>query len=208
MSLAGGYRRAAAGAAWLVLALPAAVQAAEGTAEAAGHEQPSLFAGDLGNVIWTVLIFLLLLTILGKYTWRPMLEALNRREQFIRQTIETAQKERAEAERTMAEYRQLMAKSKQEAQAIIEQGKRDAETARQRLAQQAQVEAEQMIGRARQEIQMAKQAALQDLRSVAADLSVNVASKIIQRNVTAEDQERLVEESLKQLVKSNGEGKS
>lgn len=192
----------------VLAALPAAARAAEAAAEAGHGEQESLFAGDFGNAFWTLLIFAGLLVVLGKYAWRPMLEALNRREQFIRQTIETAKKERSEAERTMAEYRQLMARSKQEAQAILEQGRKDAEAARQRLAQQAQAESEQMIARARQEIQLARQSALQDLRSLAADLSVDVASKIIQRNVTAEDQQRLVEESLKQLAKGNGGGKS
>ncbi len=169
--------------------------------EQGGHEKPGLFSGDTGNIIWTAIIFAGLLLVLGKYAWRPMLDALNRREQFIRQTLETAQKDRAEAERMMAEYRQMIDKSKQEAQAIIEQGRQDAETARQRLHQQAQGEAGQMIGRAKQEIQLAKQSALQDLQNLAADLSVNVASKIIQRNVTAADQQRLVEESLKQLGK-------
>ena len=203
MSLAGGYGYLAAAVAWLLLALPAAAQAAAAAGGGEGHEQPSLFAGDLGNVIWTVVIFVILLIILGKYTWRPMLDALNRREQFILQTIEAAQKERAEAERMMAEYRQRMARSKEEAQAILEQGRQDAESARQSLAQQAQKEAERMIGRAKQEIQLAKQSALQDLQNVAADLSVNVASKIIQRDLPAGDQQRLVEESLKQLVKGN-----
>lgn len=201
MSLARGYGSLAAA---LLLAMPAVARAAEAAHGAEGHEQPSLFAGDLGNVIWTVVIFLILLWILGKYTWRPMLDALNRREQFIRETIESAQKDRSEAERMMAEYRQLMAKSKQEAQAIIDQGKQDAEAARQRLHQQAQAEAQQIIDRAKQEMQLAKQSAMQDLQNLAADLSINVASKIIQRNVTPADQQRLVAESLRQLVESNG----
>lgn len=177
---------------------------AEAAEAAGGHEEPGLFTGDIGNVIWTVVIFLLLLAVLSKYAWRPMLDALQRREQFIRETLETARKEREEAARRLAEYQEMMARSKQEAQAILEQGRRDAEQVRQRLHQQAQSEADQMIGRAKQEITLAKQSALQDLQNVAADLSVNVASKIIQRNLSVPDQQRLVEESLKQLVKSNG----
>jgi ATP synthase F0 subunit b len=159
------------------------------------------------RVFWTLLIFVGLLVVLGKYAWRPMLDALSRREQFIRQTLETAAKDRAEAERMMAEHRQALAKSKQEAQAILDQGRQDAETVRQRLHQQAQAEADGIIERARQEIHLAKQSALQDLQNVAADLSVNVASKIIQRSLSSSDQQRLVEESLKQLVES-GNGKS
>jgi F-type H+-transporting ATPase subunit b len=187
-----------------VLAIwPAIAAAAEHAAEG---EQPGLFSGDLGNVFWTVLIFVGLLVVLGKYAWRPMLDALNRREQFIRQTLDTARKDRAEAEQLMAEHRQVMARSKQEAQAIVDQGRQDAETVRQKLHQQAQTEAEQMISRARQEIELAKQTALQELQGVAADLSVNVASKLIQRNLSSDDQQRLVEESLKQLVQSKGRG--
>jgi F-type H+-transporting ATPase subunit b len=172
-------------------------------AEAGGaHEEPGLFTGDIGNVIWTVLIFVLLLMVLGKYAWRPLLDALNRREQFIRDTLDNARKERNEAERALAEYRGLIAKSKSEAQAIIDQGRKDAEVARQQLHQQAQSESEQMIARARQEISLTKQSALHELQNVAADLSVNVASKIIQRNLSVGDQQHLVEESLRQLANS------
>lgn len=192
----------AAAALWPALTLAAAEQGAEHGAE--HGETQSLFAGDFGNVFWTVLIFVGLLWVLGKYAWRPMLEALSRREQFIRQTVESARKERSEAERMLAEYRSLMAKSKAEAQAILEQGRQDAEAARQRLHAQAQGESEQMIQRARQEITLSKQSALQDLQNVAADLSVSVASKIIQRNLSPADQQRLVEESLKQLTGGNG----
>ena len=183
-------------------------RAAEHAAEAAEHAgdrgEQSLFAGDFGNVFWTVLIFVGLLFVLGKYAWRPMLEALNRREQFIRETVEGARRERAEAEKMLAEYRQMIARSRQEAQAIIDQGRQDAETMRQRLHEQARKESEQMIERARQEIALTKQSALQELQTVAADLSVDVARKIIQRNLSVSDQQRLVEESLKQLARGNG----
>ncbi len=77
------------------------------------------------------------------------------------------------------------------------------------LHQQAQTEAEQIIARAKQEISLTKQAALQELQGVAADLSVEVAGKILRRDLSASDQQRLVEESLAQLVQSgssNGDG--
>lgn len=185
----------------LVMAWPAVTAAAGQSAEADGtSQQLTLFSGDLGNVFWTGLIFVGLLLVLGRYAWRPMLDALGRRERFIQETIERARKERAEAERIIAEYRNMMARSKQEAQAIIEQGRQDAELARQQLHQRAQTEAEQMIERARQEIGLARQSALQDLQNLAADLSVEVAGKIIQRSLTDADQQRLVAESLKELA--------
>lgn len=203
MGLAGKWTTTLSGG---MVLLNASGQALAEAAEAGGHEPPGLFTGDIGNVLWTGLIFLLLLVVLGKFAWRPMLDALNRREQFIRDTLDNARKERSQAERALAEYRELIAKSKAEAQSILDQGRKDAETARQRLHAQAQSEAEQMIQRARQDISLTKQSALQELQNVAADLSVNVASKIIQRNLTPGDQQRLVEESLKQLVQS-GNGK-
>jgi F-type H+-transporting ATPase subunit b len=187
--------------AWIGAVLGMAWPGIAAAAESAGdQQQETLFSGDLGNVFWTGLIFVGLLVVLGKYAWRPMLDALNRREQFIRETIQTAQKDRAEAERLMAEYRQMMARSNQEAQAIIERGRQDAEVVRQQLHKQAQAEADQMIERARQEIGLTRQSALQDLQNLAADLSVEVAGKIIQRSLTDADQERLVAESLKELA--------
>jgi F-type H+-transporting ATPase subunit b len=187
--------------AWIGAVLGMAWPGIAAAAESAGdQQQETLFSGDLGNVFWTGLIFVGLLVVLGKYAWRPMLDALNRREQFIRETIQTAQKDRAEAERLMAEYRQMMARSNQEAQAIIERGRQDAEVVRQQLHKQAQAEADQMIERARQEIGLTRQSALQDLQNLAADLSVEVAGKIIQRSLTDADQQRLVAESLKELA--------
>ncbi len=185
------------------VAAPATVLAAETAGER--EVEQSLFAGDIGNVFWTMLIFLGLLWVLGRYAWQPMLEALNRREQFIRDTLEKARKERSEAERMLVEYQATITRSKQEAQAIVDQGRKDAEMARQRLHEQAQSEAEQMVERAREEISVSRQAAVQDLRNLAADLSVEVASKIIQRNISPADQQRLVDESLKQLAGSNGD---
>jgi F-type H+-transporting ATPase subunit b len=193
--------------AWIGAVLGMAWPGIAAAAESAGdQQQETLFSGDLGNVFWTGLIFAGLLVVLGKYAWRPMLDALNRREQFIRETIQTAQKDRAEAERLMAEYRQMMARSNQEAQAIIERGRQDAEVVRQQLHKQAQAEADQMIERARQEIGLTRQSALQDLQNLAADLSVEVAGKIIQRSLTDADQERLVAESLKELA-ATGNGR-
>jgi F-type H+-transporting ATPase subunit b len=193
--------------AWIGAVLGMAWPGIAAAAESAGdQQQETLFSGDLGNVFWTGLIFVGLLVVLGKYAWRPMLDALNRREQFIRETIQTAQKDRAEAERLMAEYRQMMARSNQEAQAIIERGRQDAEVVRQQLHKQAQAEADQMIERARQEIGLTRQSALQDLQNLAADLSVEVAGKIIQRSLTDADQERLVAESLKELA-ATGNGR-
>jgi len=206
MGIPARWTRGPIGAA-LVTAWPAVAAAAGHGTEAAGGQEPSLFSGDLGNVFWTGLIFVGLLVVLGKYAWRPMLDALNRREQFIRETLEKVRNDRAETERLLTEYRGMMAKSKQEAQAILEQGRQDAELVRQQLRQKAQAEADQLIERARQEIGLARQAALQDLQNLAVDLSVEVAGRILRRGLTDADQQRLVVESLRHLTGA-GDGRA
>jgi len=183
----------------IVLAVPAMAAASEG-------EEPSLFAGDLGNILCTLIIFFLLLFILKRYAWGPMLEALRRREQFIEETIENARKQKAEADALLAKYQEQLDKSQQEARAIIEQARRDAEQVRQRLQAEARTEAEQMIERARQEIALARDAALRELQDVAADLAVGAASKILRREVSGDDHRRLIEQSLAELTGSNGGG--
>jgi len=172
-----------------------------------GEEQPSLFSGDIGNALWTTIIFLLLLLILKRYAWGPMLEALRRREQFIAETIESARKQREEAEHLLQQYREQLEKAQSEAQSIIEQSRRRAEEIRQRLHEQARVEAERMLREARQEIETAKENALRELYDAAADLAVGLAGKILKRELSAEDHRRLIEESLSELSRVTIGGK-
>src|SRR5947209_10967713 len=91
----------------------------------AGGGTLSPFAGDVGTAIWTVVIFGIVLLVLGKYAWGPVLQALQSRETYVRDSLEAAKREREEAEARLKEYLDKLNNSRAEAQAIMDEGKRD-----------------------------------------------------------------------------------
>jgi F-type H+-transporting ATPase subunit b len=178
---------------FVLAAIPA--EAAQEAAEVA----LSPFAGNVGNAIWTLAIFLLVLIVLGKFAWGPMLAMLQQREEFIHRSLADAKREREEAEATLREYAAKLQAARGEAMEILEQARRDSERLREELRQRARTEADTMIKNAEREIGLQTQRALQDIRREAVELSVAIASKVIQRNLTKEDNERLIDEALKQV---------
>jgi F-type H+-transporting ATPase subunit b len=154
---------------------------------------------DPGLFIWTILTFLILVTLLAKFAWRPLLQALDSRQELIRKSLDEAQQARMELERLHHESAQILRQARVDAEAVIVQTRSDAAKLREELRQKAKAEADGIVRNAERQIQLETQRALQQLRHEAADLSVMIASKILQRNMTREDNERLIEEALKQV---------
>ena len=187
-------------AAALVVALAAFALAGPAFAAAGGGEgSPSLFAGDVGSAIWTLAIFLLALFVLGKFAWGPILEGLQKREDFIKESLDKAKEDRDAAEARLAEYEKQLATARAEATEIVEEGKRDGEALRQKIEEKARGEAEQMIERAKREIAIAKETAIKDLYVESAQLATEIAGRIVGRELEAKDHERLIRESLEEL---------
>jgi F-type H+-transporting ATPase subunit b len=154
---------------------------------------------DPGLFIWTIVTFLVLLALLAKFAWRPLLEALDTRQNAIRKSLDDAQQARQELERLNAESTQIIARSRQEADAIITQSRADGDRLREEIRQKARAEADLIVRNAERQIQLETSRALEQIRHEAVDLSVMIASKIIQRNLTREDNERLIDEALRQV---------
>ena len=154
---------------------------------------------DPGLFIWTILTFLVLVTLLAKFAWRPLLQALDSRQELIRKSLDDAQQARQELERLHHESAQILRQARVEAEAVIAQSRSDAAKLREELRQKAKAEADGIVRNAERQIQLETQRALQQIRHEAVDLSVMIASKILQRNITREDNERLIEEALKQV---------
>ena len=157
------------------------------------------FAGNVGNAIWTLAIFLLVVAILGKFAWGPVLALLQERERFIHKSLADAKRDRDEAEARLKEYAAKIQTARAEAGAIVEEARRDAERLREDLKQRARTEADTMIQNAERQISLQTQRAIQEIRREAVDLSVAIASKIIQRNLTKEDNQRLIDEAIRQV---------
>ncbi|HEX7183770.1 MAG TPA: F0F1 ATP synthase subunit B [Thermoanaerobaculia bacterium] len=178
------------------LALAAPALAAE---SAEGHGEPSLFSGDIGNAIWTVVIFVLVVLVLGKYAWGPILSNLQARESFILESLETAKREREEAEGRLREYEARLAQARGEASAIVDEGRRDAEVVKRRIEEDARQEADRTIERAKREIQIATDTATKELYALSARLATDLASRIIRKELTPQDHERLIADSIDEL---------
>ena len=176
--------------------------------EGRGSGQPSLFAGDLGNVIWTLVIFGVLLVVLGKFAWGPILAALQKREQFIRDSLAQAKKDRAQTEARLEQIEQRLHAARDDASAIVEEGRRDGEVVKRKAQQEARQEAEAMLERAKREIGLARDTAVKELYDLTAMLATEAASRIIAKELDAKEHERLIAESIDQLAARGGNGKS
>ena len=154
---------------------------------------------DPGLFIWTILTFLVLLGLLAKFAWRPLLQALDTRQESIRKSLDDARQAKQDLERLHQESAQIIRQARVEADGIITRSRADAERLREEMKQKARAEADTIVKSAERQIQLETTRALQQIRTEAVDLSVMIASKIIQRNLSKEDNERLIDEALRQV---------
>jgi F-type H+-transporting ATPase subunit b len=154
---------------------------------------------DPGLYIWTIVTFLVLVALLAKFAWRPLLEALEGRQESIRKSLDDARQAKVELERLHGESTKILAQARAEAEAIMSRTRSDADRFREELKQKARAEAATLVKNAEHQIALETSRALQQIRLEAVDLSIAIASKVLQRNVSKEDNERLIEETFRQL---------
>jgi F-type H+-transporting ATPase subunit b len=154
---------------------------------------------DPGLFIWTIVTFLVLLTLLAKFAWRPLLDALETRQSAIRKSLDDAQQAKEELERLHVESGQIIQRARNDAEAVIAQSRSDGDRLREELKQKARAEADHIVKNAERQIQLETSRALEQIRREAIDLSVMIASKIIKRNLSKEDNEKLIDDALKQV---------
>ena len=158
-----------------------------------------LLRPDPGLFIWTIITFLVLVTILAKFAWGPLLKALDARQETIRKSLDDAQLAKQELERVQQQSAQIVRQARVDAEAIISQSRTDAARLREEMRQKAKAESDGIVKNAERQIQLETTRAIQQIRHEAIDLSVSIASKIIQRNLTKEDNEKLIDEALRQV---------
>jgi F-type H+-transporting ATPase subunit b len=154
---------------------------------------------DPGLFIWTIVTFLVLLTLLAKFAWGPLLAALETRQNAIRKSLDDAQQAKVELERLNVESGHIIQRARAEAEAIISQSRVDGDRLREEIRAKARTEADHIVKNAERQIQLETSRALEQLRHEAVDLSVMIASKILQRNVSKADNERLIDDAIKQV---------
>lgn len=161
------------------------------------RETPDLLSWDLG--LWTVVVFVLLLMILKKAAWGPMLAGLKKREDNIRAAVEEAKLARAETERVRAEFQAEMAKAYEQIPKMMDEARRDAQAMAEQMRAQAQADIQADRQRLRREIDLALEQALQNIYQQGAHLATLISAKTIQRSLTEDDHRRLVDEALTEM---------
>ena len=158
---------------------------------------------DPKTLVVTITIFICLVIVLRFTAWKPIMAGLKNREQAIRDSIEAAEKAKADVDRTTRELEAKMAEVQRQAAEQLTQAKADAVKVADTIRAQAEAESAALKDRTVREIDAAKQQALTEINSYAATLGTAVARKILQRDVTVDDQKRLVDESLAEIAKKN-----
>lgn len=184
------HGHAPAGAATLHGDAPAAHGAAHGS---------SPLAGDFGNVLWTLIAFGAAVAILGKFAWGPLLASLQQRESFIKGLIDKAEADRIAQQDVLADYERKLAGAGAEIKSMMDEAKKDAERLKADILEAARREADEIRERTKREITSARDTALQEVYRTSADLAVDIAGRILKRELRADDHRRLTEESLEAL---------
>jgi F-type H+-transporting ATPase subunit b len=165
---------------------------------------PVVAAGGLtqinpGLTLWTGITFLVLLVVLGKFAWGPIVKMLVERERTIRDAIDSAKKERAEAERMLAEQKESLARAQREAAEIAKRNAQDVEKLRQELTDRARKEADELVATARRQVAEEISKAKAELKAQVVDLAIDAASRLVKANLDEKAQRALVEEYIAQL---------
>lgn len=167
-----------------------------------GGESGGLLDVVPGLVFWTVITFLLLLFILKKMAWKPILNSLSEREKFIKDSIEKAERAQKEAERLVEENKERLSKAEQEAQKIIAQGREYSDKLKDQMLSESKSEAQKMIDDAKKEIERKNQEAFLGLKEQVAQIAIEAAEKIIRENLDKDKQKKLVQKYLEDLPKN------
>ncbi len=155
-----------------------------------------------GLVLWTIISFIILVAILGKYAWKPIIKALGEREDKIRSALEQADRARAEAADLMKKNEEDIARAEQQYQKMLRESKEMAEKMKEEIVGKARQQAQQELQRATEEIQRSVDSARQQLRTEVADLAIKAAEKILDESLDAPKQKKMVNSFLDQLRKN------
>ena len=165
----------------------------------ATHSSPNLFSVDPGLLIWTIVTFVVVLIVLRFTAWTPLVKSLAERQQAIEGSIEDARRIKTDAEAVLAKYEHMLAAAKDEARGILDEARADGRRVQEEIRAVAQKEATEFKDRALREIELQKDAAVQEIWTLTANLSTDLASRIVGRKVDGSDQDRLVKELIDQM---------
>jgi F-type H+-transporting ATPase subunit b len=158
-----------------------------------------LIKPGVGLMIWTLLVFGLTMVLLSRLAFPRISQALERRQRMIEESIDTAERTRAEAEQILAEYRERLKEARAQADEIIQRARQTAEVHEREAKERGQELVAEASQRAQREIEAATKRALDDIRKEVADLTIAATERVTRKALNPEDQKRLVEEALREM---------
>lgn len=176
-----------------IAATPAFASAQEGA------ERVNLLSPNVGLMFWTLIIFVLLLVVLAKFAFPPMLAAVEARERALQEAIDGAKADRAEAAELLARHRAEMDSARIEAQKLIADGRAAGDRLRGEMLEQTRVQQQELLDRARREIEVERDRAIAELRREAVELAIVGASKVIEHNLDDAANRKLIDSFLTSL---------
>lgn len=153
---------------------------------------------EWGTALFTLITFLILLALLKKYAWGPLKSIMDEREETINKDIDDAQAAKVNAKKLEEENRDILKKTQEEVQTILDDAKHQAKVQQEQIISDANVKANGLIQSAQAEIQQEKQRAIADINNRVSELSVLIASKVINKEISEQDQKELVEKYIKE----------
>jgi F-type H+-transporting ATPase subunit b len=158
-----------------------------------------IFSIEPGLFIWSVVTFLVLLGLLYKFAFGPLLNLQKARQDEIHESILEAERLRDEAQALLADYKQQLADSRHEAEEILERARKVGETTKSEILEEARAQSERSLAQSREQIERETRQALQQIKEQVADLTVAATEKVTRRSLKQEDQLRLVQEALAEI---------
>jgi len=162
-----------------------------------------LVTPDIGTIFWMLLMFIIVMVILKKFAWKPILNALRNREQSIEESLRSADKARKEMEKLQADNAKIMADARKERDKMLKETKKTSEMILNEAKNKAGEESKKIIQSARAQIENEKDAAIADIRNQVAEISVDIAEKILQEKLKENKAQQELMEKLLKDVKMN-----
>lgn len=158
-----------------------------------------IFEIDPGLFVWSIITFLLLVGLLYKFAFNPLMRMQKARQAEIHQAIHEAESLRDEAQELLANYKQQLADARQEAEAIVDRARKAGEVTKAEVLEEARLQAEAALAKARQQIERDTNQALQRIREEVADLTLSATEKVARSSLSPEDQLRLIQEAIDEI---------
>ncbi len=181
------------------LALAALGSVPEGVWAQGGDGGGGIYDMNTGLSFWTLVVFGILVFILGKFAWGPILGAVEAREQGIQSALDEAAARNAEAAKLLAEHKEQLADARRQSSELIAEGKVAGDSLRKEIEEKARAEAQAIIDRARAEIEREKDQAVQEIRKESVDLALAAASRLMDEKLDQAADRQLVERYLTEL---------